>query len=108
MVKFHSVIIQVQFKVHERWVDVVAIADTGSGPSLIANQEVVDGFGDDDVYPSSTRLLGADGSPLADIIGCTEKATFRFKGGSAKCLHSLLTLKGGHVHTKLRNLPSYR
>jgi hypothetical protein len=63
---FHSVLIQVEVRHKKEWKRVLAIADTGSGPTILrmvdlASVEEMHAGWEDELDPADVRLLTADG-----------------------------------------------
>ena len=81
---FHSVKIAVEFWNGEAWVDAVAIADTGSGVTIVAEQSVVNSIPPEQRTKPTVRLVTADGAPLRGIVGSSADVKFRFKGSRAE------------------------
>ena len=87
-VKFHSILIQVDFWNGSEWIRAVAIADTGSGPTIVSERSVVEGIPRHDRAPSTVRLISADGSPLKGITGDVS-STIKFKFAGSTIEHTL-------------------
>ena len=74
---FHSVLINVEVSINGTWKRIVAIADTGSGPTLVRlSDTALDLTG---LEESDVTLFTADGSPFKDLVGATD-VQFRFPG----------------------------
>ena len=63
-IKFHSILVKVEVKHKGKWHKTIAIADSGSGPSIFKICDVTGG-----VEPSQSRLVTADGSPMRGMAG---------------------------------------
>ena len=77
--KFHSVLVQIQVKQGNTWKMVVAIADTGSGPTLIRMIDVAMAVKEYGMKEPCEGLVTADGNQLEGLCGSTA-AVMRFKG----------------------------
>ena len=77
--KFHSVLVQIEIKQGDTWKLVVAIADTGSGPTIFRLIDVAMAVEEYGMEAPCEGLVTADGNQLEGLCGSTA-AVMRFKG----------------------------
>jgi len=76
---FHSVLVTVEIRVRDAWKRITAIADTGSGPTLMRLSDTQ--YRMSELESPDVTLFTADGSPFKDLVGATD-VQFRFPGYS--------------------------
>ena len=77
--KFHSVLVQIEIKQGNTWKLVVAIADTGSSPTIFRLIDVAMAVEEYGMEAPCEGLVTADGNQLEGLCGSTA-AVMRFKG----------------------------